>query len=55
LVKIDILKAKAKDLVEVDKKKDAKRYTDEADKIKKQMEVLHNIYLRIYSYERKHF
>jgi hypothetical protein len=38
--KIDILKNKAKELIAADKKKDAKKYVEEATKVQKQAEVL---------------
>lgn len=38
--KINILKIKAKELLEADKKKEAKKYVEEATRIQKQMEVL---------------
>ena len=37
--KIETLKAKAKDLIAADKKKEAKRYVEEATRVQKQMEV----------------
>ncbi len=38
--KIEILKNKAKELIAADKKKDAKKYVEEATKVQKQAEVL---------------
>ena len=38
--KIQMLKNKAKELIAADKKKDAKKYVDQATKVKKQAEVL---------------
>ena len=38
--KIELLKNKAKELIAADKKKDAKKYAEEATKVKKQAEVL---------------
>ncbi len=37
--KIDLLKRKAKELLEADKKKDAKKYVEQATRVQKQMEV----------------
>ena len=37
--KIDLLKGKARDLIEAGKKKDAKKYAEQAVKVQKQAEV----------------
>lgn len=41
--KIELLKNKAKELIEADNKKAAKKYVEEATKVKKQAEVLKNL------------
>lgn len=38
--KIELLKNKAKELIAADKKKDAKKYVEEATKVQKQAQVL---------------
>lgn len=40
------MKKKAKELLEADKKKDAKKYVEEATRVQKQMEVKFIIYHR---------
>jgi hypothetical protein len=50
--KIEVLKNKAKELIAADKKKDAKKYVEEATKVQKQAEVI--IHLdRVMHLERK--
>ena len=41
--KIDLLKNKARELIAADKKKDAKKYVEEASKVQKQAEVFHDL------------
>ena len=47
--KIDILKKKAKELLEADRKKDAKKFVEEATRTQKQMEVLLIFILELYT------
>lgn len=46
--KIDLLKRKAKELLEADKKKDAKKFVQEATRVQKQMEVLAVIMIELH-------
>lgn len=50
--KIELLKNKAKELIAADKKKDAKKYVEEATKVQKQAQVLISL-SRITAYVKK--